>query len=243
MTNETRWNKRDKVWGSANSLFKWRFRSRRRRLCLSSLIVGTGSLCAHRLMLVLGYVLHCFALLPWPCFKMASDRMKWSTYVDSPISGTQGVNTTPFCAWVPRHWFPGTTWGQHPDLVTNRRCTENKVLVGVLFLASWLIWLWQYNIDPGEVLCPAVLLKTRVCGGCSVSQAHKTFLRSILSVYICPQIWFQSILSSVFLVTRLNILPHYFDVLVTIIAWLLVPETSGVHHFMHDDTLMVTAVS
>ena len=26
----TRWNKRDKVWGSANSIFKWRFRSRRR---------------------------------------------------------------------------------------------------------------------------------------------------------------------------------------------------------------------
>ena len=29
---------RDKVWGSANSLFKWRFRSRRRRRCLNSLI-------------------------------------------------------------------------------------------------------------------------------------------------------------------------------------------------------------
>ena len=32
----TRWNKRDKVWGSANSLFRGRFRSRRRRCCLSS---------------------------------------------------------------------------------------------------------------------------------------------------------------------------------------------------------------
>ena len=29
-------------------------------------------------------------------------------------------------------------------------------------------------------MCPAVLLKTRVCGGCSVSRAHKTFLSSIL---------------------------------------------------------------
>ena len=38
LTNWTRWNKRDKVWGSANSLFKWRFRSRRRRCCFSSLI-------------------------------------------------------------------------------------------------------------------------------------------------------------------------------------------------------------
>ena len=133
-----------------------------------------------------------------------------------------------FVSWVPRHWFLGTKCGQHINSVTNG-CTEKKVLVGVLILASSQIWLWQYNIDPGEVLCPAVLVKKRVCGGCSVSRAHKTFLRSILS--------------SVFLVTRLNILPHYFDVLVTIIAWLLVPETSGVHHFMHDDTLMVTAVS
>ena len=35
----TNWNKRDKVWSSANSLFKWRFRSchRCRRCCLSSL--------------------------------------------------------------------------------------------------------------------------------------------------------------------------------------------------------------
>ena len=29
-------------------------------------------------------------------------------------------------------------------------------------------------------MCPAVLVKTRVCGGCSVSRAHKTCLRSIL---------------------------------------------------------------
>ena len=29
---------------------------------------------------------------------MASDRAKWSNYVHSYISGTQGVNTTPFCA-------------------------------------------------------------------------------------------------------------------------------------------------
>ena len=37
LTNWTRWNKRDKVWSSATSLFKWRFRSRRRLCCLSSL--------------------------------------------------------------------------------------------------------------------------------------------------------------------------------------------------------------
>ena len=33
------WNKRDNVWGSANSLFKWRFRSRRSRCCLSCLFL------------------------------------------------------------------------------------------------------------------------------------------------------------------------------------------------------------
>ena len=39
LTNWTRWNKRDKVWSSANSLFIWRFRSRSRRYCLSSLML------------------------------------------------------------------------------------------------------------------------------------------------------------------------------------------------------------
>ena len=38
LTNWTSWNKRDKVWSRANSLFKWRFRSRHRRCCLSSLM-------------------------------------------------------------------------------------------------------------------------------------------------------------------------------------------------------------
>ena len=36
LTNWLRWNKRDKDWGSACSLFKIRFRCRRRRRCLSS---------------------------------------------------------------------------------------------------------------------------------------------------------------------------------------------------------------
>ena len=36
LTNLTRWNKRDKVWGSANSLVKWRFRNCRRRCHLKS---------------------------------------------------------------------------------------------------------------------------------------------------------------------------------------------------------------
>ena len=37
LTNWTRWIKRDKVWSSATSLFKWRFRSRRCRSCSRSL--------------------------------------------------------------------------------------------------------------------------------------------------------------------------------------------------------------
>ena len=47
-------------------------------------------------------------------------------------------------------------------------------------LFDWDAGLWQCNIDPGEVLCPAVLVKTTVCRGCSVLRAHKTSLRSIL---------------------------------------------------------------
>ena len=35
-----------------------------------------------------------------------------------------------------------------------------------------------------QVLCPAVLVKTRVCEGCSISRAHKSSLRSIL-FFIC----------------------------------------------------------
>ena len=38
LTNWTKWNKRDKVWSSSNTFFKWRFLSRIRRCCLSSLI-------------------------------------------------------------------------------------------------------------------------------------------------------------------------------------------------------------
>ena len=38
LTNWASWNKCDEVWGGGNSLFKWRFRSHRRRCCLSSLM-------------------------------------------------------------------------------------------------------------------------------------------------------------------------------------------------------------
>ena len=37
-THWTKWIKSDKDWGSVNPLFKWCFRNRRRRCCLSSLL-------------------------------------------------------------------------------------------------------------------------------------------------------------------------------------------------------------
>ena len=43
LTNWTRWNKRDEVWGSPNSLFKWRFRNRRRRRWVNSLLSPSRS--------------------------------------------------------------------------------------------------------------------------------------------------------------------------------------------------------
>ena len=39
LMNGTRWNKRDKVWSSATSLFKWRIRGRCPFCCLSSLLL------------------------------------------------------------------------------------------------------------------------------------------------------------------------------------------------------------
>ena len=44
LTHWTRWNMRDKVSSSMNSLFKWRFRSRH-CCCLSSLFMYRGTLC------------------------------------------------------------------------------------------------------------------------------------------------------------------------------------------------------
>ena len=44
LTNWMRQNKRNKVWNSATSLLKWRFRSRRHRCCLSSLWKGQPAL-------------------------------------------------------------------------------------------------------------------------------------------------------------------------------------------------------
>ena len=43
LSSWTRWNKRDRVWSRANSLFKWSFRSCHHRRCLSSvMLVNVG---------------------------------------------------------------------------------------------------------------------------------------------------------------------------------------------------------
>ena len=41
LMNWTSWNKCNKVWNRANSLFKWHFHSHRWRCCLSSLIIAS----------------------------------------------------------------------------------------------------------------------------------------------------------------------------------------------------------
>ena len=53
--------------------------------------------CVYTIFVSSGQTTALFYLLS-SCFKMASDRAKWSNYVHSHISGTQSVNTTPFCA-------------------------------------------------------------------------------------------------------------------------------------------------
>ena len=49
-----------------------------------------------RFWLVLGQSTALYSLQS-SCFKMASDRAKWSDYIRSYISSTETVNTTPFC--------------------------------------------------------------------------------------------------------------------------------------------------
>ena len=41
---------------------------------------------------------------------MASDRAKWSNYVHGYKSGTQGVDTTPFCAGTHPHVLGHQVW-------------------------------------------------------------------------------------------------------------------------------------
>ena len=60
--------------------------------------LGSGSLFAHRFFtpLILGQSNSLHPLLS-SFFEVGPERAKWSSYVHSYISGTQAVNTTPFC--------------------------------------------------------------------------------------------------------------------------------------------------
>ena len=67
--------------------------------------VSTGSVCVHRD--VTSEAVQCFALAFSSCFKMSSDKARWSNYVHSHTNGFKGVKTTPFSAGtqavVPQH--------------------------------------------------------------------------------------------------------------------------------------------
>ena len=68
--------------------------------------VSTGSVCVHRD--VTSEAVQCFVLAFSSCFKMASDKARWSNYVHSHTKyGFKGVKTTPFSAGtqavVPQH--------------------------------------------------------------------------------------------------------------------------------------------
>lgn len=69
--------------------------------------VGIRSLCAHRFCYLILRTSSALYSLLRSCIKMASDKAKCSTYVQSHINGSQGVNATPFEP-LARHWFPGT---------------------------------------------------------------------------------------------------------------------------------------
>ena len=69
LTKQTRWNKRDKVWSSANSLFNWRFRSRRLRGCLCFLT----DLCGGR-----GYKATTFYFFPELRYTSSEFKSSWN---------------------------------------------------------------------------------------------------------------------------------------------------------------------
>ena len=87
LTNWTRWNKSDKVWSSATSLFKWRFRSLCRRCCLSFLecrldrLAEAFSLCEG--CLLAGPLLSSPVLFPRPLVKSLQEAKLVSIYNDA----------------------------------------------------------------------------------------------------------------------------------------------------------------
>ena len=81
---------------TANSVFFCTFFTYMNTMCTRAQKWAPGS-SVHTIFESCGQSTALFSLLS-SCFKMESDRAKWSNYVHSHISGTQSVNTTPLCA-------------------------------------------------------------------------------------------------------------------------------------------------
>ena len=114
LTNQTRCNKRDKVWSSGNSHFKWRFRSRRRCYCLSSLLGtlrsddGDGNEYVKK---AIGLITktttlrlhHAFLYMPLPSLHDFDVKMPDFTFYRG---STQETTKFPLCFWT-WIWFSG----------------------------------------------------------------------------------------------------------------------------------------
>ena len=116
------------------------------------------------------------------CFKMASDREKWSNYEHSCISGAQGVNATPVCvgtqALVSEHQVctaPKTSkkwpWeSKMCELLAQRTSWNSSFLLSLLrFLIfarscikkreEFLWWIWKHT-NVWELLIKSTVLVT-----------------------------------------------------------------------------------
>ena len=81
---------------TANSVFFCTFFTYMNTMCTRAQKWAPGS-SVHTILESCGQSTALFSLIS-SCFKMESDRAKWTNYVHSHISGTQSVNTTPLCA-------------------------------------------------------------------------------------------------------------------------------------------------
>ena len=105
-------------------------------------------------------------------FKVASDRAKWSNYVHSHISGTQSVNTTPFCAvtqaLVPKHqvWTAPYQTIHMLNPLTERRYNndeeeedQNNTWFSVIYFPVW----GTSNSEGKKELKQARLINKKAC--------------------------------------------------------------------------------
>ena len=106
LTNH-RWNKRDKVWSNATLLFKWRFRSRRRQCCLSSLLKNKGRSNAHgeearrkkekrRIF---------FSLLPTPSSILSCQSLFWLAPNLCQFQRSKGLHCNAHLIKMQHRWF------------------------------------------------------------------------------------------------------------------------------------------